>query len=118
MDVSPVDPRRGVDNQKVTMGSGFMGVDNPYLPFPVYFPTVDGDEALHWYDYPDLVLPVLGSAALHYSGIKPTEVMARKAWNDAQPKRPSTPMPDKASRLRKAFSGFQWPTGAPAFGQF
>lgn len=55
-EVSSVDPRRGVDNDPVKTHSGFMVVDNPSMTLEV--PTLDGDEAFHWYDYPDLLLPI------------------------------------------------------------
>ncbi|BAQ71544.1 hypothetical protein NHU_04431 (plasmid) [Rhodovulum sulfidophilum] len=54
---SPVDPRRKIDNAPVNSTSGFMEVDNPHLPFTLRVPTLDGDEALQWYDYPSLLLP-------------------------------------------------------------
>lgn len=44
-ETSVVDPRREVDNAKIKSHSGFITLDNPYLPFPLYFPTLDGDEA-------------------------------------------------------------------------
>ncbi|MCE8467944.1 hypothetical protein LZ189_02540, partial [Rhodovulum sulfidophilum] len=65
---SPVDPRRKVDNAPVNSTSGFMEVDNPYLPVPLRVPTLDGDEALQWYDYPSLLLP--GAIALGEGGYK------------------------------------------------
>jgi outer membrane murein-binding lipoprotein Lpp len=55
--VNPVDPRREVDNKAISTTSGFMTVDNPYLPKPLRVPTLDGDEPLQWYDYPSLALP-------------------------------------------------------------
>lgn len=51
------DDRREVDNQPVTSSSGFMVVDNPNLPVELVVPTLDGDEPLHWYEYPDLIVP-------------------------------------------------------------
>lgn len=51
------DGRRPVDNQPVKSHSGYIVVDNPSLPIPLRVPTLDGDEPLHWYDYPDLLLP-------------------------------------------------------------
>lgn len=53
----PVDPRREVENDPQKTSSGFMVVDNPYLPAPMFAPTLDGDEPLQWYDYPSLALP-------------------------------------------------------------
>lgn len=58
-----VDPRRPVDNTPITTTSGFMVVDNPNMPFPIYMPTADGDEPMQWYDYPSYILPTVGSAA-------------------------------------------------------
>lgn len=55
------DPRRPVDNDPVKTHAGTLIVDNPNLPVPVRIPTLDGDEALHWYDYPSLILPGLGA---------------------------------------------------------
>ncbi|ARC88799.1 hypothetical protein [Rhodovulum sp. MB263] len=54
---SPVDLRRGVDLRPVNSSPGFMQVDNPLLPAPLRVPTLDGDEPMHWYDYPDLIVP-------------------------------------------------------------
>lgn len=51
------DPRRPVDNDPVKSHSGTLIVDNPNLPVPLRMPTLDGDEALQWYDYPSLILP-------------------------------------------------------------
>lgn len=115
MTTSPVDPRREVDNAKISTTAGFMVVDNPYLPFPLYLPSTDGDEVVQWYDYPSYILPGLGSAALHYAGIKMPEVLARKAWNDAQPKRPST---DKLKPKPKAslYLNPRWNDARPMFG--
>ena len=56
-DTLPVDPRREVENGEIKTSSGFMVVDNPYLPGPLYAPTLDGDEPLQWYDYPSLAIP-------------------------------------------------------------
>lgn len=39
------DPRREVDNDKQKTHSGFMVVDNPSFDYPIYVPTMDGDEA-------------------------------------------------------------------------
>lgn len=58
----PLDPRRGVDNKPVTSSPGFFVVDNPFTG-RLYVPTLDGDEALHWYDYPDVVPGLLYNAA-------------------------------------------------------
>ncbi|KAF0170916.1 MAG: hypothetical protein FD162_3366 [Rhodobacteraceae bacterium] len=62
-DSLPVDTRRKVDNQDLKTSAGFMVTDNPNLPFPIYHPTLDGDEALQWYDWPTLALNYAGSAA-------------------------------------------------------
>lgn len=45
-DSYPVDPRRLVDHKKVPSSSGFVVVDNPYIPYPVYIPSLDGDETV------------------------------------------------------------------------
>ena len=57
LETDPVDPRRDVDNKAVSVGPGFMVVDNP-VAGRYYIPTLDGDEALNWYDYPSLALPL------------------------------------------------------------
>lgn len=65
------DERRAVDNVPVTSSPGYMLVDNPAFPLPLRVPTLDGDEPLHWYDYPDLVLPagvMLGDLAFSGNG--------------------------------------------------
>lgn len=51
------DPRRPVDNDPVKTHPGTIIVDNPNLPVPLRVPTLDGDEALQWYDYPSLIIP-------------------------------------------------------------
>lgn len=63
------DPRRAVDNQDVKTHPGYMVVDNPNLPLPMRVPTLDGDEALQWYDYPSLALPAAGMAVDFIGGI-------------------------------------------------
>lgn len=50
-DISPLDPRREVDNAPIGTSAGFMAADNPYLPAPLYVPTWDGDEPFEWDDY-------------------------------------------------------------------
>lgn len=55
------DPRRPVDNEPVKTHPGTMIIDNPNLPVPLRVPTLDGDEALQWYDYPSLVIPGIGA---------------------------------------------------------
>lgn len=57
----PVDPRRGVDNTPVSTTPGFMVIDNPSVDFPVYVPTLDGDEPLGFTDLPSLAASYLGS---------------------------------------------------------
>lgn len=54
---NPVDPRRTVEVRPISSTSGFMTVDNPYLPVPLRAPTLDGEEPLQWYDYPSLAIP-------------------------------------------------------------
>jgi len=57
-EVDPIDPRRETDDVAVKSTPGFMVVDNPYFG-RLNIPSLDGEEALHWYDYPDLVIPAL-----------------------------------------------------------
>ena len=52
------DERRPVDNQDVKSHPGYMLVDNPALPVPMRVLTLDGDEPLHWYEYPSLAQPL------------------------------------------------------------
>lgn len=56
-----VDPRREVDQKKIEPHSGFMVVDNPYLP-KLYFPTLDGDEGLSVTQLPLIPWAWAGSA--------------------------------------------------------
>jgi hypothetical protein len=56
VETDPLDPRRKVDNKAVSSGPGFMTIDSPWLG-RFYIPTLDGDEALNWYDYPSLAIP-------------------------------------------------------------
>lgn len=60
-DTVAVDPRREVDNAKVTTTSGFMVVDNPNFDFPIYVPSLDGDEALSMGEAPMAGLAIGGS---------------------------------------------------------
>ena len=53
---SAVDPRRSVDNSPVKTHSGFVEIDNPWLPFKIHVPTMDGDEPVQWYDLPSVAL--------------------------------------------------------------
>ncbi len=59
----PVDPRRAADNKPQGSTSGFMTIDNPYLPGPIHVPTMDGDEAVQWYDLPSLAIYAGANAA-------------------------------------------------------
>jgi hypothetical protein len=54
------DSRRAVDNQDVKSHPGYIVVDNPALGLPMRVPTLDGDEPLHWYEYPSVALPLAG----------------------------------------------------------
>lgn len=58
LDVHPADPRREVDNEPIRTHAGWIAVDNPTFG-RLEIPTLDGDEPLHWYDYPDLVVPLI-----------------------------------------------------------
>lgn len=63
--VDLIDSRRKVEQKAVPSSSGFVVVDNPHVPFPIYVPSLDGDETLG----PDVItfpLSVAGSAAYHY----------------------------------------------------
>lgn len=62
-ETDPLDTRRPVEAAPVKSGPGFMVVDNPLLEFPVYAPTLDGDEPLQWYDYPSLAIPAASYGA-------------------------------------------------------
>ncbi|MCB5410302.1 hypothetical protein [Pseudogemmobacter faecipullorum] len=56
------DPRRKVEDSPVKTHSGFMVIDNPYFG-RLRVPTLDGDEALQWYDYPSLAGIYAGNKA-------------------------------------------------------
>lgn len=64
LDVSPEDPRRGVDNAKVKTHAGLIWIDNPWLPFSIPIPTLDGDEALDVFDMPSVVAGASGGIAV------------------------------------------------------
>lgn len=68
---SPVDRRRDVYDEPVKTHPGVMTVDNPNLPFPLYAPTLDGDEALQWYEYPSLIVPALTGAGVAFDKAYP-----------------------------------------------
>lgn len=57
------DSRRPVENDPVKTHSGYITIDNPNSPIPLRVPTLDGDEALQWYDIPSLAIP--GALAAH-----------------------------------------------------
>lgn len=79
-EIDPVDPRRDVDDAKIKNHSGFMVIDNPFLPFPIHIPTMDGDEPLHWYDYPSLVLPATVSGGRAFGAwVKDKHTASQKA---------------------------------------
>lgn len=59
-----VDPRRKVENDPIKTGAGFMVVDNPYLPFKVYVPTLDGDEPMDIWQGLAAAPFIVGSGAL------------------------------------------------------
>lgn len=104
---SPVDKRRKVDHKAVPSSAGFVVIDNPNLDYPVYIPSLDGDETMGP-DYITVPLAYWASGVYH-----------RYQKNQAQPKVPSAGhvMPDdKATRLRKAWKRMGWPTGAPVVG--
>jgi hypothetical protein len=65
--VDPADPRRTVVDKPIETHAGVMVIDSPWFG-RTYIPTLDGDEALQWYDYPSLALPA-----------------AQWAWNRAVP---------------------------------
>lgn len=76
-EIDPVDPRRKVENQPINSTAGFMLVDNPWFPGKLRFPTIDGDEPLHWYEYPDLIVP--GAIAVAEAGYNYVSDPARVA---------------------------------------
>lgn len=67
-DTLPIDPRREVDNAKITTTSGFMVADNPNVDFPIYVPSLDGDEALTLGEMPTALAAVAGSYIYHLYG--------------------------------------------------
>lgn len=79
-DSLPVDPRRNVKNADINTSSGFTVIDNPNVPFPIYSPTLDGDEPLQWYDWPTIGANALGSAL--YAGWQNRQ--ANNAMRDAE----------------------------------
>lgn len=83
------DPRRDVDNQDVKSHPGYIMVDNPTFGMPLRVPTLDGDEPLHWYDYPDLALTgaVAAKDFLDSPAFGPPEGYA----SDGQPLGPPAP---------------------------
>lgn len=58
----PLDARREVENDPMKTTGGFMTIDNPNMPFSIYAPTLDGDEAVQWYDLPSVALYGAASA--------------------------------------------------------
>lgn len=83
-DTLPVDPRRKVDNKAIGTQAGLMVVDQPNLNAllggPMYIPSLDGDEALQWYDYPSVILPMIGSAMYNNWPTAPAPKPRPKAW--------------------------------------
>lgn len=74
------DSRRAVDNSDVKSHPGYILIDNPSLPLPARVLTLDGDEPLHWYDYPDLVLP---SITMGMDVINRSQDRKEVAWPEA-----------------------------------
>lgn len=111
-DKLPVDPRRAVDNQAQKTHAGFMAIDNPYLPYVAYAPTLDGDEALQWYEYPSLILPGISMGYQHLTGPAfwdPPEGFARDGvpLGADGPPRPGAEMGRRSGRTPSLLSGGQ-----------
>lgn len=66
------DPRREYKNEPVSTHSGTIVIDNPALPLPAKVITLDGDEPLHWYEYPSLIQPALTMGIDMMSTFAPT----------------------------------------------
>lgn len=107
------DPRRPVDNDPVKSHSGTLIVDNPNLPVPLRVPTLDGDEALQWYDYPSLIVPgiVAGIDFLNTPAFGPPRgytsdgeyIGDREPWEPvAKPK--GKPLPDYYTHAQTGFT--------------
>ncbi|MBJ2150156.1 hypothetical protein JC607_04660 [Paracoccus sp. IB05] len=62
---SALDDRRKVDNQDIKTHPGVMVLDNPNLPFDIYVPTLDGDEALTFNELPGLLAAGAATAGVH-----------------------------------------------------
>lgn len=103
-----VDPRRPVDNQDIKTTSGVMVVDNPDLPFNIEIATLDGDEALQWYDWPTLAFAGGYAAAKHYANL----------YGSGDPNldgsisvdRVAPPTPEQTAYLRR-----KWPPKPPVY---
>lgn len=73
-----IDPRREVDNKKIEPHAGFMVVDNPHLSYPLFVPTLDGDEGLSLDQYPTALYSLAGSAIKHRWDIRRNEYLFNK----------------------------------------
>lgn len=100
------DPRRPVDNDPIKTHSGYIVVDNPQLPVPVRVPTLDGDEALQWYDYPSLLLPAAAAFGdfLRSPAFGPPDGYAR----DGEPL--GVPKPYSPNKKSPSYMPFGWST--------
>jgi len=57
----PTDLRREVQHQPNNSTSGFMTIDNPSMSYPLFVPTIDGDEPLGFTDLPAMAVYSAGS---------------------------------------------------------
>ena len=79
IETHPLDERRDVDNKAMTTTGGFMTVSNPNLPFDVYVPTLDGDEALDVTQWPTAAL-ALGTSGALWAGGAMRNATDRMGW--------------------------------------
>lgn len=98
---SAVDLRREIDHEEIKSHSGIMTIDNPNLPFKVHVPTLDGDEALQWYELPSAA--IWGGASWLNDQINQSRDRRFKARPPEKPEPPAGKgdIPDGFSRISK-----------------
>lgn len=112
-----------MDNKKTPSHSGFLSIDNPNLPFPMYWPTSDGDEGMGVGELAAMPIVGFGNVGFHAGqalrdyqdkgkGAGPVMSMGGKKYQlqkSAKPRRPKArPDPNAPLMGRGLTPGLGW----------